>query len=503
MNRFSVRRRGACVVCSQEYLQAPLTKYGEEIRENISKWGFRTDPAFLINLVCFEGEQHMADPPIPGGGSIASLAYFANALVSAYNGYAQRKLQREEGAENRQLTRQLETDRQNFQIDLFYKNAQLQQRLVDRHHELALLEIQENFDNTCKTIEWQLFLQKWPLLVLPSVLRSKQILPDHTTCLRVLFLHSNDMTSGTNIYPRVEQGLKEFVDDYANEFSSKHILFEHNAFTSPVYGGALETNIYHALKDLPVVIISANVVDDEINLSLKMWGLGDNQPKQATVFKMPYERKTVNGKPDMEYCRAIADQMLSYLKFILGYVYDAYNLIQYDQGPLLPSVARFELAQGRKGCVLQMPNIDEEIRAKYTEMFSLLSVLSSVNENKRIVQPYTQLRFAVAMKEQILTGSYFSMLHESLRAWTALRSDQDALPFLTLLANDPNLVPRYCSTADEQYLQELSFEMGTCEVESALTYVDSIGKILHHFKELTAVSVSSQPEISGPTVFDL
>ena len=269
---------------------------------------------------------------------------------------------------NRDLQMELEKNRQSFQLEQGRLNAELQRELSLKNHELRLTEQQANFENLCKQAEWNLFLKSWPLMNLPSVIRAEQILPDNTVSLRVFFARSSDPVFEKAVYPRVEQGLSEFVDLYHNEFRSKNIIFYHNGFSSEVSGGAVASNIHYALRELPVIIIDSNVLFDEICVSLTMWGFGSAEKSHFTVFKLPYEPHIANGSFSVKYYSELANQLLAHLKFILGYAYDAYNLIQYNRPPLLPRIAKYEAELGGRGCLLDEPEVENAIREKYEEM---------------------------------------------------------------------------------------------------------------------------------------
>ena len=145
---------------------------------------------------------------------LGTLAISGSNLLS---GHLSRKQQERLAQQNRELQLQIEKNRQNFQLQQSERNASLQRELCQKNHELRLMEQKSNSENLRNQAEWNLFLKTWPLLNVPSVIRSEQILPDGTVSLRVIFARSSDEVFQKAGYPLVEEGLREFVDLYHNE----------------------------------------------------------------------------------------------------------------------------------------------------------------------------------------------------------------------------------------------------------------------------------------------
>ncbi len=381
---------------------------------------------------------------------------------------------------NQELQLQIEESRQHFQLVQSKQNAELQRELGLKNHALRLAEQQANFENLCKQAEWNYFLKTWPLMNLPSVIRAEQLLPDNTVSLRVIFARSSDPVFAKAVYPLVEQGLCEFVDLYHNEFQSENIIFYHNGFSSDVSGGAVAANIHYALNELPVIIIESNVLLDEICVSLTMWGLGSTRQSHFTVFKLPYEPHITNGSFSVKYYSELADQLLAHLKFVLGYAYDAYNLIQYDRPPLLPRVADYEYQKGERGCLLSVQELHDAIREKYEEIYA--SVLGDRAPDggtgfarlpesfKECILHKLRMEYARAMWKYLSNEQRIQYLDESVKMWVALRTkDDSARDFLRRLADGEEYIPDYIDEDDFQYLEDLSALYDCIQQENSLS----------------------------------
>lgn len=406
-------------------------------------------------------------PPRPGGFGqyqfvVSSLI---NSATAIYNGKKSREQQERLAVENRQLTERMEANRQSFQLEVNERNAQMQKQLSLQNHQLRLDEQRNNFKYMCQQAEWNRFLNTWPLINLPDVIRQEQILSDNTVALRVIFSKSNDAIFAKAVYPRVEQGLREFVELYHNQFQSRNIVFYHMGFNGTTSGGAVESNIHYALKELPVIIIDSTVLLDEICVSFTMWGLGGSEQNHFTVFRIPYQQRTVDGNIVVEYYQAITNKILAYLKFVLGYAYDAYNLIQYDRPPLLPQVAAFEEANKEKlkvrGCMLADPEVKAALSERYGEIYDSVigtgeTAFAQLPESyKKTILHQLRLEYAESVKDCVAPEQYIKYLDESLDAWVGLRSSLSTEEFLKEIISGELPIHKYFSDDDKTYFGKL------------------------------------------------
>ncbi|MDF2905652.1 MAG: hypothetical protein K0R34_973 [Herbinix sp.] len=386
--------------------------------------------------------------------------YIASSLINAgtnlLNGHFSRVQQDRIAEENRSMTLRLEADRQNFQLDMFRKNAELQDTLSTERHNFALKEIQMNFENMCKSAEWHLFLEKWPLVTLPCVVREAQVLMDNTVSLRIIFSHNNDTIFNTSVYPYVEQQLREFIDLYSNRFGSKNLIYYHKGFSSQLHGGALEENIHYALKEIPVMIIDANVLPGEIILSATIWGFGSTEKKHCTVFHLPYDKKILDNKLDQEYYRELSERLLAHVKYIVGYTYDTYNLVEYNRPPLLGKIASYEMEYQCKGNILEYLDRSAYLGNEYVKLFELVFNTEELNMAKAYQLPQLQLDFAEAIQEYVSPEQLLEMLNCSLASWTLQRTTVDSDIFLQQLRENENITSRYIDECEARYLKKLA-----------------------------------------------
>lgn len=441
--------------------------------------------------------------PRPGifGQTQFAISALINSAASIYNGKKTREQQEKLAEKNRLLTEKMEANRQNFQLEMHERNAEMQKQLSLQNHQLRLEEQANNFNLTCQQAEWNRFLSTWPLVTPPSVIRRDQILPDGTVALRVVFSKSNRNNNeafAKIIYPEVEQGLREFVQLYHNQFQSKNLIFYHNGYSSNYTGDAIASNLYDALKELPVIIFECETYTNRIVISCNIWGFGSSERCDFTAFKIPYQQFMVNGKID--YWK-LTVKILSYLKFLLGYLYDAYSLIEHNRAPLLPKVAAFEFESKDSLEVLAPMLDDSDVKAVFSEKYDELydsvigpekGTFAQLPESCKSASLHElRLDYAEAVKECVSNAQHIKYLNDSLRAWVSLRSSAKPDLFLKQLSSGSLPLNKYCTKKDSAFLSRMR-NLYTAETE----YVPYLIQICN---KLDSEKFSSKGYILSPT----
>lgn len=352
--------------------------------------------------------------------------------------------------ENRKLQLRLEAGKQNFEIRKLEETFAAQSALARREHEMRLKEQQENFKFLCESEQWKLFLQNWPLLTPPMVIRDCQYLNDGRVCLQVFMNKSKDKRYNKYIYPLVEQGLKDYVDLYG-AMGADNLLFYQGNFREGYSGNAINQNLRYALRDLPVLVIDMDVVNDKLYIYTTLWGIGSNEKSQGTAFTLQFDP---DGR-DTEYFLKLSGEVLACLKMLVGFVYDLYNLSEYDGAPVFVKAMEWE---GKKeGAVLYYPQLGRAVELNYTKIYKFALGDSAGKGSLRTTRLHIlRLNFVKAVKSFLNEEEISDYLHDSLMAWVSLRSDMTAADFLRRIVGDRGLISKYFSAADMSYFHDLA-----------------------------------------------
>ena len=443
--------------------------------------------------------------PVDGGIAEGYAVIAAvHALASIFNGEKSRKQQKELAEQNQQFQERLEQNRQDFQLQRHLENAKLQRELNEQNHRQRLEEQRINFENTLKSAEWRELVEKWPLNILPSALRN-EIMNSETVALQIFFTKSNNENFSKFIYPTVEQGIREFVQRYKNEFNSCNINFYHNAYKENFYGGAFNVNIRYAMRNIPVLIIDLNVpLLNELYITATLWGFDDNSTYEKTIFHLPYDLKKSDGFLNINVLKPIADEILAHLKFVIGYIYDMYNLITYNQSPILPKVTKYEYEQNLSGNLLEYEDLKQQLSIHYNCIYSSILGLNEENTNPAILEipevnkinlHNLRLDYALSVKENVKPEEYLKYLDESIKSWCELRTKCPVTEFLLSFRDNRNKIMHYFSDEDIKYFQNLCSAYKELYNEHQIS--SEIGEICTDMENCIVTLFESASTISG------
>lgn len=378
---------------------------------------------------------------------------------------------------NRKLQVQLEAGRQNFEIKKLEATFVSQNALIQKEHEMRMEEQQKNFELLCNSEQWKIFLQNWPLLTPPMVIRDCQYLNDGRVCLQVFLNKSNNKRYAKSVYPFVEQGLKDFVNLYAAA-GARNLLFHQSDFKEGFSGSAINQNLWYVLKEMPVLVIDTDVVNDELYISTTIWGIGSGEKSQGTEFKLKFQPDGKGARDYLQFSRKV----LACLKFLVGSVYDLYNLMEYDKEPLLPEVMEQE-GEG-EGAILFYSELRNIIGNNYMGIYKLVLGSDAAGESLRTTRLHSlRLKYAKAIESFLDEEEMSDCLHDSLMSWIRLRSDKTVVDFLRYVDNEPELIRKYFSEDDIFYFHDLAALFGKHGKSSKYQIIRSL--ILNVDKQLS------------------
>lgn len=347
----------------------------------------------------------------------------------------------------------LEQNREQFELKKLQATNEFQNKLNIQQHEYRLQEQNHNFDLLCKSEEWKTLLEDWPLNMPPIVVRDFSKSENGKICLQVFLAKSNNETYNKRVYPYVEQGLKDFTDYYTNVLHSENLIFHCNCFKKGYEDGTGSQNLFCVLKQLPVVFIDTKIIGNMINISLILWGF-DTKKKQFTAISLPFE----DSKEELYYSQ-LAKEILAYLKILIGYTYDMYELTKNSSMPLLPYAIKHD--EDFKDRVTSYIPLKSLINISYMDLYK--NVLGNSSDNSQQLQisemHLLRLQYAKILEEYLEEEEFANCLHDSLISWSYLRSKNQVGDFLQEIRNDISndnlLLKKYFGKNDIVYFDEL------------------------------------------------
>ena len=216
-------------------------------------------------------------------------------------------------------------------------------------HEQRLEDIQKNYDDAVKNLATEIAIKKWPLKVLPFVMRgesfgtffngSKSIL------MHTIFTPSNCESFNNAVYADIDLQLEAECNEHWNVQSSHPIAY---------YGGAWRKSkldldqidlLRTQLKNVPTVVISPYFAP-ELYFRVKIWGMGkDTEVKielPQGIFSYEYTKgmnySPNNETPQGDLKATTIEEFVPYLECLIGYIADVYYWMMYKVLPCLPQI---------------------------------------------------------------------------------------------------------------------------------------------------------------------
>lgn len=405
-----------------------------------------------VTICMSTSENHMVDP-------ISMMIYSSlSACISYVNTSRNIKNQNSLATLNKQYQEGLERNRQDFQIEMHYKNVDLQKQIVKLNHECRIDEQQVNFQNLIKQIEWQFFLQNWPLTVAPTVIRDEayisKIGDSKVVALRIILAKSQDEYFNKFVLPSVEHNLQNFVNKNYPQMGSHPIVYYSSGWkTNSSSGGAAYSNLRYALNGLPTLIITPTVINEKIHIDVAIWGLGSQTSYQDTLFTLPFKRVVIdNNKVDNVYCEALAESIRLHFNYITGWIADSYYLIEYNLMPLLPTIV------SQDSCHEKYQELKSFFSSRYVELYE--TILGHENNNlpidnsdirkmKMCLLPEMSLSYAKNFVPLSESEELSKFLTDSIESWLYLRTKED------VSWKSISDIVEYFSTEDLNYIKKI------------------------------------------------
>lgn len=234
-------------------------------------------------------------------------------------------------------------------MQLLCEGQALQEQIEIENHETRIRNIGEDFDALIKRVFEQHALQKWPLTVLPMVMKNQSLGSysannGENVALHVILTPSNCDKFNASVFPQIENGVEIFCNQHWNTLSSHPILFYGEAWKSGVAPTDNEIAQLQAdLPRLPILVVTPYFRPDNGKLVFKihMWGVGNKQDLMIEPTKEEfslYDKYVSNNTYDNDTIQTTIKEFVPYLQCMIGYLADVYFWSAHNIVPILPSV---------------------------------------------------------------------------------------------------------------------------------------------------------------------
>lgn len=227
--------------------------------------------------------------------------------------------------------------------------AQLALEIEADVHKQRLEDIEANYDDVVKQYSTEIAIKKWPLKVLPFVMRGESFGTffngSKSIALHTILTPSNCDRFNEAVYMDIDLQLEAACNEHWNAQTSHPIAYYGGAWRKPTLDLDHIDLLKTQLKNVPTVVITP-YFGPQLYFKVKMWGMGkDTEVKielPKNLFSYEYE-KGMNYSPKDESPKGdlidtTIEEFVPYLECLIGYIADQYYWSMYKKVPLLPSL---------------------------------------------------------------------------------------------------------------------------------------------------------------------
>lgn len=282
----------------------------------------------------------------------AMTMILANVGLQIYNnwcGSRQNKQLQQKREEYERAAREHNTQRM---WQLMREGQEMTRQLEEERHQQRLEELKNDVGNLLQKLAYSATINNWPLSVLPIVMKNQALgnllaNQEEHIAMHCILTPSNYHEFNKVVFPRIEEKLDEYCNQYWSVLTDHPVLFYSGAWRS----GQAPTEVQidsmrSALGNLPTLLITPffRPSDGRLIFQLCIWGVGtlndgfnDFSELEPTEFQRTYTDKDdyTNGDGLLD---EIIEDIIPYLQCVIGYIADTYFWSSEGLSPCLPKL---------------------------------------------------------------------------------------------------------------------------------------------------------------------
>lgn len=282
----------------------------------------------------------------------AMTMILANVGLQIYNnwcGSRQNKQLQQKREEYERAAREHNTQRM---WQLMREGQEMTRQLEEERHQQRLEELKNDVGNLLQKLAYSATINNWPLSVLPIVMKNQALgnllaNQEEHIAMHCILTPSNYQEFNKVVFPRIEEKLDEYCNQYWSVLTDHPVLFYSGAWRS----GQAPTEVQidsmrSALGNLPTLLITPffRPSDGRLIFQLRIWGVGtlndgfnDFSELEPTEFQRTYTDKDdyTNGDGLLD---EIIEDIIPYLQCVIGYIADTYFWSSEGLSPCLPKL---------------------------------------------------------------------------------------------------------------------------------------------------------------------
>lgn len=449
----------------------------------------------------------------------AMTMILANVGLQIYNnwcGSRQNKQLQQKREEYERAAREHNTQRM---WQLMREGQEMTRQLEEERHQQRLEELKNDVGNFLQKLAYSATINNWPLSVLPIVMKNQALgnllaNQEEHIAMHCILTPSNYQEFNKVVFPRIEEKLDEYCNQYWSVLTDHPVLFYSGAWRL----GQAPTEVQidsmrSALGNLPTLLITPffRPSDGRLIFQLRIWGVGtlndgfnDFSELEPTEFQRTYTDKDdyTNGDGLLD---EIIEDVIPYLQCVIGYIADTYFWSSEGLSPCLPKLLTNGTinTDGMKYLVNNSQEYYERLLLSYNEneqeLFSdskdldLCEGTSCFWNDELKIEKLENIFISYCSKH---TGRDFHSMKECLNLENFTKED---LPFIRKFRKVYNL-ERYDNELDEiqSVLESVDFDYSILEA----TDIPYLEKLAEDGNAVAMFRLGEIYEYSIGTIFD-
>ena len=251
---------------------------------------------------------------------------------------------------------------QNFQVAMeqFRAMSEARKQIIGEEHQERTALMQEMHQQNLRTIAELSSLDKWPLAVMPLVMRDDNLFGNMTddtesiVPINVIMGPCRDKNFQSSIWKYVEDELSIRFTKSWNNASRHPILFYQDAWKDEKdpADSAQCANIHASTQNVPTIIFSPIMTRRGLQIEMTHWcvtGMDANKSYcrevRLSLDGVSHQYQQHDNYDDVDKEQLVAE-LVDILESIIGYMDDQYMWCRYNVVPLLPQmiVLRYDVA---------------------------------------------------------------------------------------------------------------------------------------------------------------
>ena len=251
---------------------------------------------------------------------------------------------------------------QNFRVAMeqFRAMSEVRKQIISEEHQERTAMMQEMHQQNLRTIAELSSLDKWPLAVMPLVMRDDNLFGNMTddtesiVPINVIMGPCRDKNFQSSIWKSVEDELSIRFTKSWNNASRHPILFYQDAWKDEKdpADSAQCANIHASSQNVPAIIFSPVMTRRGLQIEMTHWcvtGMDANKSYcrevRLSLDGVSHQYQQHDNYDDVDKEQLVAE-LVDILESIIGYMDDQYMWCRYNVVPLLPQmiVLRYDVA---------------------------------------------------------------------------------------------------------------------------------------------------------------